>query len=70
MGDRAQHLGELVDIGAAAAKLGRHAGLNQACGLQVREILGDEPVLVRLLLGAPREDRAELLCELDRAARF
>ena len=46
MRQRAQHRRQLVDIGAAAAQLARHAGLDQAGRLEQLEVLGDEAVLV------------------------
>ncbi len=46
---RAQHGGQLVDVGAAAAELARHAGLEQASPFQRGEVLGHVLVLVRNL---------------------
>ena len=52
IGQRAQHRGQIVDVGAAAAKLARHAGLDQAGLLQQGEIVGDEAILVGRIVGA------------------
>ena len=63
--EHAQHLGELVDIGAAAAEFARHAGLDQAGGLEQRKVVGDEGVLVGVGGGAFGERRAESHGDLD-----
>ncbi len=69
IGERAQHGGQLVDIGAAAAQLARHAGLDEAGRLQHGEIVGDEAILVGGFVGALGEDRAELAGDFDGALR-
>jgi|GEM_PF-7062998 len=43
MGGRPQHEGELVDIPSAAAEFDRHAGLDQARGLEQRHVVGERP---------------------------
>lgn len=70
LAEDAQHFGELIDTGAAAAKLSGHAGLDQARFLQRGKILGDELVLVGGGGGggALGEDGAELAGDLDGAA--
>ncbi len=68
LAEHAQHLGELVDVGAAAAKFGGHAGLDQAGCLQRGKIIGDELVLVGGGLGALGKDRSKLAGDLDGAA--
>ena len=57
MGKCAQHRGQFVDSGAAAAKLRRHAGLEQAGAFQQGKIVGNEHVFVRCLHGALLEYR-------------
>ena len=70
IGERAQHGGQLVDVGAAAAQRGGHAGLDEAGGLQGGEVVGDEAVLVGRLGGAAGEQGAELAGDLGGARRL
>ena len=60
IGQDAQHRGEFVDIGAAAAKFRRHAGFDQAGRFQQGEIVGDELVLVGRSIGAFAQTAVEL----------
>ena len=69
IGERAQHRRQLVDAGAAAAELLRHARLDQAGRLQQSKIVRDEPVFVGALLGALGEDRPELARGVDDGVR-
>ena len=55
IGERAQHRGKLVDVGAAAAEFARHAGLDQTGLFQQCEIVGDEFVALVARLGAAGE---------------
>src|SRR4029079_5411804 len=67
---RAEHFGEFFDIGAAAAKLGGHAGLHQAGRLQGGEVVGDEAILVGGFVGALGEDWPECARDLDGRANL
>ncbi len=67
-GKRPQHLGEFIDICAAAAQFRRHAGLHQSCSFQSGKVFLDELVIVGRLVGTPREDRPKFAGDLGGAA--
>ncbi len=68
IGERAQHRGKLVDVGAAAAEFARHAGFDQAGILQQCEIIRHELVLVAPRLGAAGELWAQFAGDIGGAA--
>jgi len=67
--ERVQHGGELIDVGATAAELARHARLDQARCLEERDIVCDIDVLVGPRLGMAGQDRPQFARDLGRAAR-
>jgi hypothetical protein len=65
----AQHRCEVADLGPAAAKLSRHADLDETCFFQQSDVVGDVGVFILVQLGAAGQFRAESACDLCGAAR-
>jgi hypothetical protein len=69
IGERAQHGGELIDVGAAAAELAGHARLDQARRLEERDVVCNVDVLVGRRVGATGQGRTQFARDLGGAAR-